>query len=713
MPFAHVRKYLEQLKSGAARCALAAGEIVETIRRTSWLGFGHSHVQIADVRLREAIDILPEGIVFLDPEGRYILWNQQYAAIYNRSADLFTPGAKLEDTLRIGIARGDYPDAKGREQDWLSERLALMANPQGSHEQVLSDGRTILIEERRTSDGGTIGLRVDITEMKRREASFRLLFEGNPVPMFVYAKDDLSILSVNRAAIEHYCFEDRRPLSLDEIGLTDGADASSPTTAYEQAAHGYTSKHRRADGSLIDVVLYSSELTYDDKPAVLLAAIDVTERKLAEARAAFLAHHDALTALPNRLFLRTRMEQALAEVGNGGRLLATMCLDLDGFKAINDSLGHSSGDLLLQIVAQRIRSEVGPDDTVARLGGDEFAILQVGVENTTQIVELLGRLLSAVEAPYEIDGQIVNVGVSIGTSLAPLDGLDADLLLHNADMALYRAKGDGRGRYCFFEPEMNARAQTRRRIEINLRKALREDELTVHYQPLIDLDDERIVSFEALLRWSNPELGMISPADFIPVAEETGMIVPIGAFVLRRACIDAAAWPSNATVAINLSPLQFKTGSLFQNVRDALALSGLPPTRLELEITETLLLDKSDQVLSTLHALRALGVRIAMDDFGTGYSSLSYLRSFPFDKIKIDRSFIQEISNKADSQAIVRAILSLGASLGVTITAEGVETESELEYLKSQGCRQGQGFLFSEARSQAQVVEMLRAACAA
>jgi diguanylate cyclase (GGDEF)-like protein/PAS domain S-box-containing protein len=713
MPLAEARKSADANADGAAKPTLATRTISKRIRQAWERSFGKSRIRSADARLREAIDILPEGIVFLDPDGRYILWNQQYAEIYNRSADLFHPGAKLEDTLRIGIARGDYPDSKGREDEWLAERLALMANPSGRHEQILSDGRTILIEERRTGDGGMIGLRVDITEMKKREASFRLLFEANPVPMFVYAIDDFSILSMNHAAAEHYGFTSGAPRSLADIVVRDPTPLAATSRLTKGEIEGFTAKHRRADGSLIDVALYSSDLTYENRPAVLLASIDVTERKRAEARAAFLAHHDALTSLPNRLLLRTRMEEALADVRGGGRQVATLCLDLDGFKAINDTLGHASGDRLLQMVAERISGDIGPGDTVARLGGDEFAILQTNVDSASQIIELSERILASVEAPYEIDEQLVTVGVSIGVALAPHDGMDAEILLHNADMALYRAKSDGRGRYCFFEPEMNARAQARRRIEVNLRKALRENELTVCYQPLVDLDSGHIVSLEALLRWRHPELGMISPAEFIPIAEETGMIISIGSFVLRRACQDAAAWPSNATVAINLSPLQFKTGSLFQSVRDALSMSGLPPTRLELEITETLLLDKSEQVLSTLHALRALGVRIAMDDFGTGYSSLSYLRSFPFDKIKIDRSFIQEISQKSDSQAIVRAILSLGSSLGVTITAEGVETESDLAYLKSEGCPQGQGFLFSAARSQAEVVGMLRAARAA
>jgi EAL domain-containing protein (putative c-di-GMP-specific phosphodiesterase class I) len=293
--------------------------------------------------------------------------------------------------------------------------------------------------------------------------------------------------------------------------------------------------------------------------------------------------------------------------------------------------------------------------------------------------------------------------------LAPDDGEDPDRLLKNADMALYRAKAEGKGAFRFFEPEMDARVQARRWLEMDLRAAMQANAFEVHYQPLVDLETGSVRSLEALIRWPHPQRGMISPAEFIPIAEETGLIGPLGLFVLRQACADAAHWPEEVKVAVNLSPIQFKSGSLLQSVRDALSDAGLTPTRLELEITETLLLDRSEHVLATLHALRALGVRISMDDFGTGYSSLSYLRSFPFDKIKIDRSFVHDIGVNADSQAIVRAIVSLGSSLGIKITAEGVETEDDLAYLRAEGCTEGQGFLFSKAQPQADVMAMLGA----
>jgi predicted signal transduction protein with EAL and GGDEF domain len=318
-------------------------------------------------------------------------------------------------------------------------------------------------------------------------------------------------------------------------------------------------------------------------------------------------------------------------------------------------------------------------------------------------------LLDAIGDPYLLDGHSVVIGASIGIALSPSDGDESDKLLKNADMALSRAKADFRGTFSFFEAEMDARAQTRRKIEIDLREAIHNDVLRPYYQPLVDLATGRITGFEALVRWPHPERGMVSPGEFIPVAEETGLINAVGGLMLRRACTDAAQWPDDVRVAVNLSPLQFRVGNLLALVMDTLKQTGLPPTRLELEITETLLLEKSSQTLATLHALRSLGVRISMDDFGTGYSSLSYLRSFPFDKIKIDQSFVRDLGANPDAQAIVRSIISLGKGLGVTITAEGVETEAELSCLRNEGCHEGQGFLFSRARPNVEIVRLLEA----
>jgi diguanylate cyclase (GGDEF)-like protein/PAS domain S-box-containing protein len=434
---------------------------------------------------------------------------------------------------------------------------------------------------------------------------------------------------------------------------------------------------------------------------------DITAWREAQEKLAYLAHHDPLTSLPNRTKFREDLEQTILQVNRDGRV-AVLCLDLDHFKEINDSLGHPIGDDLLKDVASRLRTSVREGDTVARLGGDEFAIVQAGTDlQAFESSSLAERLVEILGAPYAIQGHQLNIGVSIGIAFAPNDGRDPDQLLKNADMALYRAKEDGRGTYRFFEPGMDARAQARRLLEIDLRAALTRHEFEVHYQPIHDLKTDCITAFEALIRWKHPLRGMISPMDFIPLAEETGLITQLGDWILRKACMDAASWSREVRVAVNLSPVQFKNSNLVKSVISALAASDLAPERLELEITETVLLQDSEATLAALHKLRSFGVKISMDDFGTGYSSLSYLRSFPFDKIKIDRSFVHELATREDSMAIVRAVTGLGKSLGISIVAEGVETNEQLGLLRTEGCTEVQGFLFSRPRPAQDVEAML------
>ena len=695
-----------KLSGGARRTASEIGEIV---RKRAEAEAAIADARRSHERLREAIDILPQGIVFLDAEGRYILWNKKYAEIYNRSADLFEPGAQLAGHAahRRRARRLSGRDRPRGRMDRGAARHCYQ--PGARHEQVLADGRVILIEERRTSDGGVIGLRVDITELKQREASFRLLFDGNPVPMFVCALDGERILGVNDAAIEHYGYGRAEFEKLTIRGL-QAFDAELPWigehASDEQAAR--TWKHlqgrRHADRSWRSIRASS---IHGDQPAVLIALMDITERKRAEARVAFMAHHDALTGLPNRVLLRQRMDDMLLHGRRSAEKVAVLMLDLDNFKSVNDTLGHALGDQLLQAVAKRLRSTLREEDALARLGGDEFAIVQSGRGAAG------GRGVAG-PAPARGDQRALPARRPSGRDRRQHRHCDVARRRRGLRTAAEERRhgavprqGRVRGTFRFFEAEMDARVQTRRKIEIDLRAALQNDDLAAHYQPLVDLATGRITGFEALVRWPHPERGMISPAEFIPVAEETGLIAPLGAFVLRRACMDAAQWPDDVRVAVNLSPLQFRTGNLLPIVTDALEASGLPARRLELEITETLLLEKSSQVLATLHALRALGVRISMDDFGTGYSSLSYLRSFPFDKIKIDRSFVRDLGANRDAQAIVRAIVSLGTSLGITITAEGVETEADLSCLRAEGCNEGQGYLFSRARPNAEIVSLL------
>ena len=413
------------------------------------------------------------------------------------------------------------------------------------------------------------------------------------------------------------------------------------------------------------------------------------------AQVAFLAHHDALTTLPNRILFRDRVFQALKTLDRGGRF-ALFFLDLDHFKEVNDTLGHPVGDELLKQVAERLQSCLREGDTVSRLGGDEFAILLPGINQADGAAQLAYRILEVIAKPYVVTGHQVIISTSIGIAFAPVDGAYPDKLLKNADMALYRAKQDARGTICFFEQAMDTELQMRRALELDMRRAIIENEFELYYQPLVHVVTRAVRGFEALIRWRHPSRGLLGPSVFIPIAEETGLIVPLGQWILRQACLDAMSWPIDVKVAVNLSSVQFKDGNLIETVKDALALTGLPARQLELEITETVLLHESEATLATLHRLRGLGVRISMDDFGTGYSSMSYLRSFPFDKIKIDQSFVRGLPDNAESAAIVRAVIGLSNSLGMTVTAEGVENEQQAAQLAREACTELQGYLFSE-----------------
>jgi diguanylate cyclase (GGDEF)-like protein len=421
---------------------------------------------------------------------------------------------------------------------------------------------------------------------------------------------------------------------------------------------------------------------------------DITERRQAEMKIAHMARHDPLTDLPNRVLLRERLNEALKLAANGQRL-AVLYVDLDQFKNVNDSLGHPAGDELLMAVAERLRDCVGDTDTISRVGGDEFCVVQTGIASATDAEKLARRIAERVRAPYDLQGQLAMIDVSIGIAIAPDDGADANELLKNADMALYGAKASGRGAYSFFETDMDARIKERRALELALRRAYDNGEFELYYQPVLNLDKGEARCCEALLRWHHPERGMVSPAEFIPVAEEIGLIVSLGEWVIRRACEDAAKWPANVCVAVNLSPTQLGSNGLLPAVLGALASSRLPAHRLELEITEAMMMQNSEVNLRALHQLRALGIRISMDDFGTGYSSLSYLRSFPFDKIKIDRCFIKGLGDNSESDAIVRAVAGLADSLGMTTTAEGVETREQLDIVRRLGCTDVQGFFYS------------------
>ncbi len=433
---------------------------------------------------------------------------------------------------------------------------------------------------------------------------------------------------------------------------------------------------------------------------------DITERKRVETRIAHMAHYDALTDLPNRVLFRERLDHELKNISTG-RQLAVLYIDIDEFKRINDSLGHPVGDELLKAVAGRLGSCVAAGDVVARLGGDEFAIIQTAIQRPADTMDLITRIYQAIREPYECFGHLLTTDASIGIARAPQDGTDLDQLLKNADLAMYEAKADGRRTHRFFEPGMGARMHALRMLELDLRQAIADDGFEIVYQPLVNLGDNKVTGCEALLRWRHPLRGMISPAEFIPVAEDTGMINELGDWVLNKACSEAATWPDDVRVAVNVSPVQFRSPAFSLKVARALENSGLPARRLELEITEAVLIRDDDAALAMLYHLRGLGVRIALDDFGTGYSSLSYLQRFPFDKIKIDRCFIKDVAEPDGSACIVQAIVNIAAARHMTTTAEGVETQQQLDALRRLECTEMQGYLFSKPLSAADIKPML------
>ncbi len=439
--------------------------------------------------------------------------------------------------------------------------------------------------------------------------------------------------------------------------------------------------------------------------AVVITLVDVTTY----VREAALAANDPLTGLPNRAGLIAHLTNALGSAKTTGAEVAVLYLDLDRFKLVNDTLGHHIGDLLLIKVADRLRNATRRTDMVARLGGDEFAIVQENESQPRSAEQMARRLVELIGRTYVISGHQLNIGASIGIALAPAHGHDRDTVLRHADLALYRAKADGRSRFRFFQSSMDAEMQVRRRLEEELRRALPLREFHLVYQPQYRLDPHRLIGFEVLLRWSHPRRGAVATSEFIPVAEEIGLIIPIGEWVLHTACREATNWDPSIGVAVNVSAAQFRNGKLVDTVRAVLRQSGLEPSRLELEITETALLDNTEIVLAQLRGLKQLGVRVAMDDFGTGYSSLSYLRKFPFDKIKIDQSFVQGVEESPDCGAIVRAVVALGQSLGIDTIAEGIETDEQLSRIKAEGCRTVQGFLTGRPMSPEAAIELQRA----
>ncbi|HEX2653912.1 MAG TPA: EAL domain-containing protein [Xanthobacteraceae bacterium] len=671
------------------------------------LAKARAQAEHAHARLLEAFDLVPHGLVLFDAEDRYIMWNRRYAELYHR--EHLQKGLRFEDVMRAGVAQGRYEQAVGCEEEWIAKRLAQHRSVHSTHEQQLSEDRWILVEERRTRDGGSIGLRLDITDLKRREASFRLLFDSHPLPMFVWDQKTFRYLAVNDAACQHYGYTREQFLAMTALDIRPKEDQEAFRDIVADATTGTQRKdrvwrHIKADGTPIDVAIYATTLTHEGRLATLTAAVDVTERKRAEQRIAHLAHHDALTDLPNRSAFTDQLARVIERAKDRNENFAVMFLDLDRFKDINDVFGHAAGDALLREFGKRL-VEATDGSFIARLGGDEFTVIVEGAQ-PARAADIAERVLAATAADIPFENQNLRTGVSIGVAIFPNDGANASALLGNADASLYRAKAEGRGSIRFFEAGMDMQLRERRALQHDLQVSFERNELSIDYQPQARMNGETI-GFEALLRWKHATRGMVPPSTFIPVAEESGLIIPIGEWVLREACKQAASWVRPLTIAVNLSPVQFRHGDLPALVHSALLDSGLSPHRLELEITENALIDDFSRALSILRRLKALGIRIAMDDFGTGYSSLSYLQAFPFDKIKIDQAFISNVETNPQSAAIVRAMIGLARGLDMPVVAEGVETSSQLSFLSREACDQVQGFLIGRPKSIEQYTDLI------
>jgi diguanylate cyclase (GGDEF)-like protein/PAS domain S-box-containing protein len=681
-------------------------------------------LRVQNERLDAALTNMAQGLAMFDADERLVLANARYGEIYGHTPEEMAKGTTLRQLIEFRLARGVYPGAT------IDQVLAAMrkrvASGSVSHlASNLGDGRVLSVSIKPRPVGGWVVTLQDVTERERLNARLgeqndllKLHEEklrtqnlqldaalNNMVQGLAMFDADLRLVLANARYGEIYglTVEQLKPgTSLREIIEYRVAQGYNPGKTVDQIMQALLD---RSDGT--KATHYTSAIGDGRYVSVSMQAMadgcavtthqDITEQRRSEAKIAHMALHDALTGLPNRVLLNERIEHALGRIKRG-EIVATHLLDLDHFKNVNDTLGHSTGDKLLKMVGDRLRTLLRETDTVARMGGDEFAIVQVGIAQPADATSLAHRVIEVVSEPYEIDGQQVIIGTSVGIAVGPADGLTPDQLMRNADLALYRAKGDGRGAFCFFEPEMDAQMQLRRAMEYDLRKALPAGEFELHYQPIVSLKTDTVSGFEALIRWHHPERGMVPPGKFIPLAEEIGFINPLGEWTIREACATAVKWPEHITVAVNLSPAQFRAPGLVQTVVSALASSGLAAERLELEITETILLEDSESTLVTLYQLRELGVRIAMDDFGTGYSSLSYLQSFPFDRIKIDQTFIQDITDGLGSLNIVRAVAALASGLGMATTAEGVETQEQLEIIKTEGCTEMQGFLFGRAQ---------------
>ncbi len=703
----------------ASVIALILFLIVRQMARQSWES--QTRLESERHRLDTALNNMTQGLVLYDASARIVVCNQRYIDMYRLSTEVVKPGCRFYDLIRYRKKTGTF---KGDVDEFCSRILTNVAQGKVTHSVLESaDGRSVNIVNRPLAQGGWVATIEDITERRNLEqerdrnyAFLRQIIDHIPTQITVKDVRDHRYVLANRVAEAHFGLPcdavvgktafDLFPKEVAEVVATDDERAlHSPDGLFLDVAPAQspTQGQRFVTSRRIGIPDQTGETRY-----IINVVEDVTDRRRADEKIAHMAHYDALTDLPNRVLFREQIERELERTRHGEQF-ALLYIDIDEFKGINDSLGHHIGDELLKAVAARIRSCLGENDLIARLGGDEFAVIQTSVKSIVEIREFVTRIHETIRQPYQCLGHRLSTDASIGVALAPQDGTELDHLIKNADLAMYGAKSDGRRTYRFFEPAMDASAKARLTMEQDLRQALVAGGFEIHYQPVVDLHRNEVTGCEALLRWRHPERGMVSPAEFIPVAEDTGLIIELGDWVLRTACAEAAQWPDHIRLAVNVSPVQLKCQTLALKIVAALGASGLPASRLELEITEAVLIHDDEAALAILHQLREIGVRIALDDFGTGYSSLSYLKRFPFDKIKIDRCFVSDVAEIDGSAAIVQAVVNIAASRHMTTTAEGVETRAQQQMLRTLGCTEMQGYLFSAAKPGPEVRKLFAA----
>ncbi len=672
--------------------------------------------EVAEALLLDAaLESIPYGFCVWSPQFRLLMWNKHYRDFYGFAPDAIHRGMTLEDIVHLSARLGNHPGQSPEAfyEHYTSELLANREGSRAKSQEVVNGGRIIETAHIYSENLGWVVTHEDITDeiarsesqqkrkMELERQNIRLDAAVNNISIGLCMMDARGRLVICN---EPYARIYNLPVTLLRPG-TQLEDILSHLFDMGMSTSGSKEEYIAWRRDVIAKREYGKNIHELNNRTILMqhhpmkdggwvsTHEDITEQRQAEARIQHLARHDALTDLPNRIEFLEQMAKTEAALKRG-EMAAVIYIDLDHFKAVNDTLGHAVGDEVIKQAAVRLWGTTRETDLLARLGGDEFALLLRPIDGVDMAAKVADRIVKAMRAPMNIGGQQIEIGASVGIAVGPGDGTSTDQLVKNADLALYKAKSEGRSTYHFFESGMDAELQQRRSIEAGLRMAMQREELRLMFQPLLGLGENRVTCVEVLLRWDHDER-TIPPSEFIPVAEDTGLIVGIGEWVLHEACRAAAAWPSSVRVAVNLSPVQFRNKDLVGQVKSALNAARLEPTRLELEITESLLLTDSDATIAALHELRGMGVRICMDDFGTGYSSLSYLRSFPFDKIKIDRSFMRDLTTRNDSRAIIRAVIGLGQSLGMVTTAEGVETEEQMALVRDFGVSEVQGYLFS------------------